>query len=93
MSTAKELDRLYFEDNPTAFSYERAPLPQEWDDVEVPADALVSVYRINNQSRVRALQSAIGERLAPPVMDVDKEKYSGQNARPVGRAKPVAATS
>lgn len=93
MSKAKELDRLYFEDNPTAFSYERPPLEQEWDGVDVPADASVSVYRINNQSRVRALQSAIGERLAPPVMDVDKEKYSGPPARTTSRAKAVAVTS
>ncbi|CAA9259696.1 MAG: hypothetical protein AVDCRST_MAG93-2133, partial [uncultured Chloroflexia bacterium] len=85
--------RLYFENNPTAFSYERPPLEQEWDGVDVPSDASVSVYRINNQSRVRALQSAIGDRLAPPVMDVDKEKYSGQSARTSSRAKSVAAAS
>jgi hypothetical protein len=57
MGEAKELDRMYFETNPTAFSYERAPLPQEWTGVKLPADAHVSVYRINDMSRVRALQS------------------------------------
>jgi hypothetical protein len=75
MSKAKEVDRLYFEANPNAFSYDRAPLPQEWADGDIPADATVSVYRINGMSRVRALQNSSGERLATPIMDVDGEQY------------------
>ncbi len=67
MSEAKELDRVYFEENPTAFSYERGPLPEEWSHVDVPADACVSVYKINNQSRVRALQTVL--RRAPRATD------------------------
>ncbi len=79
--TAKEIDREYFETNPTAFSYERGPLPQEWVGVDVPADASVSVYKINNQSRVRALQTGLGERLAPPIMDIDAKKQKAAAAR------------
>lgn len=91
MSEAKELDRVYFEVNPGAFSYERGPLPQEWDDVEVPADALVSVYKINNQSRVRALQTVLGERLAEPIMDVDHTKHTAATPRTTVRRTKAAA--
>ncbi len=90
MSKAKEVDRLYFEANPNAFSYDRAPLPQEWSGGDVPADATVSVYRINGMSRVRALQSSSGERLATPIMDVDGEEYRRKTAFG-SRAKKAAA--
>jgi hypothetical protein len=90
MSEAKEMDRLYFEDNPRALSYERDPLPQEWENVDLPADALVSVYRLNNQSRVRALENAEGERLAPPVIDVDDHKSKNDFLRMMPRSTTSA---
>ena len=90
MMNAKELDRVYFEANPSGFSYDRAPLPQEWAEVDIPTDATVSVYKINNVSRVRALQSRTGERLAPPIMDVDAEEHRGKALWGSGRKKAAA---
>lgn len=90
MSEAKELDRVYFETNPSAFSYDRAPLPHEWVGIDFPATAKVSVYRINGMSRVRALQTDEGERLAPPVLDVDAEENKRKTARGSSAKKAVA---
>lgn len=91
MSEAKEIDRLYFEANPSAFSYDRMPLPHEWADVEFPAEAKVSVYRINATSRVRALQLDGGERLAPPILDVDAEEKKTKTIWGGGRKKVAAS--
>ncbi len=90
MSKANEVDRKYFEVNPTAFSYDRAPLAEEWSEVSIPADATVSVYKINNASRVRALQTSTGERLAPPIMDVDAGERRGKALKGSGAKKAVA---
>lgn len=79
-NNASDLDREFFEENPTAFSYYRSPLREEWQDINVPEDARVSVYKINNRSRVRVLEDASGIRLAQPIMDGDKAPKQSRKA-------------
>ncbi len=73
------VDRDYFAANKNKLEYVRAPMPNEFEDVVVPAEARVRVYRINQRSRVKVLESPTGERLAT-VIATDGRAPSGQQA-------------
>ncbi len=58
------IDRDYFATNRTKSEYIRPPLDGEFEEVNVPADAFVRVFLINQRSLVKALELPGGERLA-----------------------------
>jgi hypothetical protein len=64
MADAPTGDWAFFEANRAKMEYVRAPLPGEFDGIDVPAGSRVRVYLINRRSLVKALESDTGERLA-----------------------------
>ncbi len=65
--------------------YQRAPIAQEWPDLLVPPQAVVTVHLINAHCTVRVLGLPHGPRLAE-VLDTDPTRA----APPVPPAPPVA---
>ena len=61
------IDRDYFATNRTKSEYTRAPLAGEFGDLDVPADAFVRVFLINQRSLVKALELPGGERLGTTI--------------------------
>jgi hypothetical protein len=57
-------DWAFFEENKTKMEYVRAPLPGEFDGIDVPEGSFVRVYLINRRSLVKALEAPTGERVA-----------------------------
>jgi hypothetical protein len=57
------IDRDYFATNRTKSEYTRAPFDGEFGALNVPADAFVRVFLINQRSLVKALELPTGERL------------------------------
>ena len=70
MSTVYDHDLRWFVHHPTAYCYQRPPLPHEWPDLVVPPDAVVTVHLINHRCIVRVLALPGGPRLAE-VLDTD----------------------
>jgi hypothetical protein len=64
VTTITSVDRDYFARHSAKLDYVRDPLPGEFDDVVVPADAYVRVFAINPRTYVKALERPTGERLA-----------------------------
>ncbi len=67
MSTSYERDQQWFTLHPTSYQYCRLPRPQEWPNVCVPPDAVVTVHYINTRCTVRVLALPDGPRLAEAV--------------------------
>lgn len=83
MSTSYEQDQQWFTLHPTNQQYQRAPFAQEWPDLVVPPQAVVTVHLISPQCTVRVLGVPHGPRLAE-VLDTDPTRavLPVQSARP-----------
>ncbi len=64
MANGLTSDWAFFEANRAKMEYVRAPLPGEFDGVDIPEGSFVRVYLINRRSLVKALESPTGERVA-----------------------------
>jgi hypothetical protein len=58
------IDHQWFVQHPTTYRYQRPPLLNEWPDLRVPLDAVVTVHLINACCTVRVLACPGGPRLA-----------------------------
>ncbi len=74
MYTPYYIDRDWFVSHPTMQRYQRAPLPDEWQEAMIPTTAIVTVHLINERCTVRVLELPQGERLAT-VLDTDAEHF------------------
>jgi hypothetical protein len=70
MHTEETNDRAYFAAHKARKEYVRAPWPNEFDEMHIPAEARVRVYWINQRALVKALELPNGERLAT-VLEVE----------------------
>ncbi len=70
MSNVYEHDQAWFLRHPLAYRTQRPPLPDEWPDLELPSDAIVTVHLINARCTVRVLAVPGRPRLAE-VLDTD----------------------
>ncbi len=61
------LDQQWFQFHPKVHQYQRPPQPDEWPNLAIPPDAVVTVHFINQQCLVRVLASPQGPRLAEAV--------------------------
>lgn len=73
MYTPYYIDRDWFVSHPTMQRYQRAPLPEEWQEMPIPSSAIVTVHLINERCTVRVLELPKGKRLAS-VLDTDAER-------------------
>ena len=64
MSATSSIDRDYFAAHKDKLEYVRAPLPDEFANTQLPADARVRVFLINRRTLVKVLERPGGERLA-----------------------------
>jgi hypothetical protein len=87
MFTSYEHDRQWFTLHPSIHQYQRAPFTQEWPDLSVPAQAVVTVHLINTRCTVRVLGVPDGPRLAEE-LDTDHTRA----VLPIAPARPVLPT-
>jgi hypothetical protein len=64
MNNVLDIDKDFFEAHQTRTEYVRDPLPGEFAEVDIPANAFVRVFRINQRALVKALETPTGERVA-----------------------------
>jgi hypothetical protein len=74
------IDRDYFAANRTKSEYTRAPFDGEFGALNVPAEAIVRVFLINQRSLVKALELPSGERLATTIERFKVTEHSEQAA-------------
>jgi hypothetical protein len=67
MPTVYKHDLQWFLLHPTTYRYQRPPLPTEWPNLDVPPDAVVTVYLINARCTVRVLAVPGTPRLAESI--------------------------
>jgi len=67
MPTVYAHDHAWFVRHPLAYRYQRPPLPDEWPELEVPPDAIVTVHLINARCTVRVLAVPGKPRLAEAI--------------------------
>ncbi len=67
MFTNYERDQQWFTLHPTNQQYHRLPRPEEWPNVCVPRDAVVTVHFINAHCIVRVLAQPEGRRVAEAI--------------------------
>ncbi len=74
MHSAYQLDQAWFDEHPRQEVYQRAPLPEEWQEYPIPQDAFVTVYLITSRCTVRVLKLPNGQKLAT-VLDSEDDLY------------------
>lgn len=74
MNSPYQFDQAWFDDHPREQIYQRAPLPEEWQNCPVPQDAFVTVYFITGRCTVRVLKRPDGQKVAT-VLDSEDALY------------------
>ncbi len=74
MNSPYQHDHAWFDEHPREHIYQRAPLPEEWQECPVPEDAVVMVHLITGRCTVRVLKRPDGQKLAT-VLDTAHDLY------------------